>query len=158
MISYSRKIEIRWSDLDINRHVANTSIMQYFIHARVGFLNEIGLNMAFLEKENIGPVILQEKFYYLKELHVSDLEAEVKLKNGGYSEDGRFVKIDQEMYTQRSGLSVYSTIIFVWLDLNTRKITKLPQQYFEAFKSLEHSTDFQILSRENLSIPAFIKH
>lgn len=157
MKAYTRNVEIRWSDLDPNWHVANSAIAQFFIHGRVGYLESIGADSRKLESLQLGPVLLQENFYYLKEIHASDKQVEVKIMNGGYSEDGRFYKLDQELHTTRSGLSVYSSVLFVWMNLITRKIDKLPEEFFHKFQELEQSSDFKILDKSAISLPDFLK-
>lgn len=36
---YSKQFEVRWSDLDANRHLANSAYMNFMSHTRMGFFN-----------------------------------------------------------------------------------------------------------------------
>ncbi len=41
---YLKEFEIRWSDVDANRHLANSAYLNYMSHARMSFLMEIGVH------------------------------------------------------------------------------------------------------------------
>ena len=41
---YTKSFDIRWSDLDANRHLANASYLNFMCHTRMGFLMECGFN------------------------------------------------------------------------------------------------------------------
>ncbi len=54
---FLKEFEIRWSDLDANRHLANVSYITYAGEARLAFLLSLGLNNKKLSEMMIGPVV-----------------------------------------------------------------------------------------------------
>lgn len=64
---YFKEFEIRWSDLDANRHLANSAYLNYMSHTRMAFLIELGVNQMTLAKAQLGPVVFYEHMYYFKE-------------------------------------------------------------------------------------------
>ena len=65
---YVKEFEIRWSDLDANRHVANSSYVDMLSETRMSFLREHGVTQQFFETHGIGPVIFSEEFFYISEI------------------------------------------------------------------------------------------
>jgi acyl-CoA thioester hydrolase len=63
---FLKEFEIRWSDLDANRHLANVSYITYAGEARLAFLLSLGLNNKKLSEMMIGPVVFNEQFFYFK--------------------------------------------------------------------------------------------
>ena len=39
---YLKEFEIRWSDIDANRHLANSAYLNFMSHTRMAFLMELG--------------------------------------------------------------------------------------------------------------------
>ncbi|HCO83984.1 MAG TPA: thioesterase, partial [Arenibacter sp.] len=61
---YLKEFEIRWSDVDANRHMANSAYLNFMSHTRMSFLLEIGFNQKTMSQNNIGPVVFHEHVYY----------------------------------------------------------------------------------------------
>jgi acyl-CoA thioester hydrolase len=45
MAGYVKRFEVRWTDLDMNRHMRNTAYSEYCIDVRVSFLQEHGFGL-----------------------------------------------------------------------------------------------------------------
>ena len=54
---YYKEFDIRWSDLDANRHLANSAYINFMSHTRMGFLMENGYGQQELVKHHLGPVV-----------------------------------------------------------------------------------------------------
>jgi acyl-CoA thioester hydrolase len=159
MSHYFKMFEIRWNDLDVNRHLANISYMQYTVHTRMSFLIENGINQNYLKEQNIGPVIIKEEFNYLKEIH-GDHIAYCDVELLGHSEDYRFAQFSHSIYNQEKEISAYSIVSFAWIDLNTRKIIKPDSKILSMLNSLAKSEQFRILEKEDtfdVSLPRLKK-
>jgi acyl-CoA thioester hydrolase len=59
MQEYSKKIEIRWADLDPNFHVLHSKYYDFGAYCRMSFLTEHGMTAAWMVEKNIGPIILR---------------------------------------------------------------------------------------------------
>ena len=86
---YTKEFEIRWNDLDANRHLANKAYIEFAAHTRMSYLIEKGFDQRLLGKLNIGPVVFYEHIYYFKEVF-SGKPVTVSLELKGMSEDGMF--------------------------------------------------------------------
>ena len=94
---YFKEFEIRWSDLDANRHLANSAYINFMSHTRMGFLIESGFTQRELAKQNIGPVVFYEHIYYFKEAFLGK-PVKVSLEVAGLSEDGMFFEFLHNFY------------------------------------------------------------
>ena len=90
---YTKQFEIRWSDVDANRHLANSAYTNFMSHTRMGFFIEKGLTMDVLVKHNSGLVVFYEHMYYFKEAFLGQ-PISVSLEVSGLSIDGMFFKFD----------------------------------------------------------------
>ena len=57
---YTKQFEIRWSDVDANRHLRNSAYIDYMSHTRMNFMLEQGLSPKELVTFNLGPVAFYE--------------------------------------------------------------------------------------------------
>ena len=67
-----KQFEIRWSDLDANRHVANSAYSDLLVETRMSFLREKGFSQKEFAEYDIGPVVFSEEFFYLREIMPSE--------------------------------------------------------------------------------------
>ena len=58
---FIKEFEIRWNDLDANKHLANTAYTSYMSHTRMAFFSQHGFGLNILEEKQLGPVV----FYVL---------------------------------------------------------------------------------------------
>lgn len=65
---YSKDFEIRWADIDANRHVANAAYVNLLTATRMSYLTENGFTQSKFESLGFGPVIFTVEFYYIKEI------------------------------------------------------------------------------------------
>ena len=42
---YTKTFEIRWSDMDANQHLGNSTYIDYLSHTRMSFFKEKGMGM-----------------------------------------------------------------------------------------------------------------
>src|SRR5690606_35495852 len=94
---YTKVFEIRWNDLDANRHLANKAYVEFAAHTRMSFLVESGVDQRLLAKANIGPVVFYEHIYYIKEVF-SGQPVRVSLGFKRMSEDGMFFEFHHNYY------------------------------------------------------------
>lgn len=87
---YKKQFEIRWSDIDANRHLANSAYTNFMSHTRMAFLIEHGFTMKELAIHNIGPVVFYEHMHYFKEVFMGQ-PLTVSLEVSGLSADGTFL-------------------------------------------------------------------
>ncbi|MCX7551151.1 acyl-CoA thioesterase [Xanthomarina sp. F2636L] len=145
---YTKQFEIRWSDVDANRHLANSAYTNFMSHTRMAFLIENGFNMKTLSEYNLGPVVFYEHMYYFKEAFMGQ-PITVSLEVSGLSEDGMFFKFEHNFYNHK-GENIASCDMFgAWIDLSTRKLTDLPEVLLEKEKTFPKTKDYKTLTKED---------
>lgn len=116
-----KSFQVRWSDLDPNRHMANVSYSHFTNDTRVSYLASKGFTQQILAERNFGPVVFSEEFHYLSELHHGEtFYVDVELL--GNTEDQRFWKFCHTFFKADGKLACYSELSFGWLNLLTRKL------------------------------------
>ena len=145
---YSKKFEIRWSDIDANRHLANTAYINYMSHTRMAFLMENGFGQQEMAKNNLGPVVFYEHVYYFKEVFPGK-PVTVTLQLKGLSEDGMYFEFVHDFYDYKGRNFASCEMMGGWIDLKERKLTGLPSELFANLKKLERTSDFKILTKED---------
>jgi len=143
--------KIRWQDLDANRHVANTAFMSLGIDMRMFYFESIGLTQAYFAEHQIGPVMLRESYFYIKEI-MPFSEVTITLKLVGLSEDNKFMKFRHE-YFSGGELSAVCNFIFVIFSLEHRKMIIAPDKLLTALTSVEKANDYKVLTKEEIKRP-----
>lgn len=145
---YIKKFEIRWSDIDANRHLANSAYINFMSHTRMGFLSEKGFTMQEMLKFGVSPVVFYEHIHYYKEaFHGHPIT--VSLEVSGLSEDGMFFKFDHNFYNDKGENLAYCEIFGAWIDLKTRKLSALPKELLALTKIFPKSKDYKTLTKED---------
>src|SRR5690606_34173599 len=145
---YKKEFEIRWSDLDANRHLANTAYINFMSHTRMGFLMDNGFGQKDLAHYNIGPVVFYEHIYYFKEVFAGR-HVQVSLQLKGLSADGMYFEFIHNFYDHKGRNFASCEMMGGWIDLKERKLTGLPEELFNNLNSLDHTGDFRTLTRED---------
>jgi acyl-CoA thioesterase FadM len=70
--AFECQFEVRWADLDGNRHVRNTAFGEYATHTRFRLLAAHGFDQAQLEGLRFGPVMMREEIRYRREVLFGD--------------------------------------------------------------------------------------
>lgn len=157
MEPYLKKIEIRWSDVDANRHVANTAYQDFLVQTRMSFLEEQGFGQQSFEEYNIGPVIFSEEFHYLQELPPHGfVYADIELS--GRSENGVLTQFSHCIYNASGEIALFSKVTFGWLDLKRRKLIPPPKTLESIIDNLPRSENFRTLQRQDTRRPEEIPY
>ena len=147
---YLKEFEIRWNDLDANRHLANSSYVAFMSHTRMSFLIEQGLDHAFMKKHQIGPVVFHEHIHYFKEAFQGKIRVSFEL--GGISEDGMFFRFKHNFYDEKGRNIAFCNIMGGWIDLQTRSLIGLPEEFFKLLDEAPKSDDFKILTKQDMRV------
>lgn len=145
---YFKEFDIRWSDLDANRHLANSAYINFMSHTRMGFLIENGFTQRELAKNNIGPVVFYEHMYYFKEAFPGK-PVKVSLEIAGLSEDGMFFEFLHNFYDINGKNFASCEMMGAWIDLKTRQLIDLPEEFNNALRNVPRAKTFKILTKED---------
>ena len=148
MSVYHYKFEVRWSDIDANKHLANSSYVQYCAQTRMAFMNTHKMGLKELSRWGIGPVILHERYSFFKEIF-ADQTIYVSLEIAGMSEDASIYQFIHKFYLPDGTHCATSEATGIWIDMMLRKTTTPPEEIVEVMN--EFSTgNTKILTREDL--------
>ena len=143
MGEFSFSFEVRWADVDANRHMRHSAYNDYAAHLRVKLLESIKLDMATMSKLELGPVLFREETVFLREAAMGEqMTVDVKLKKtrpGGsrWSFVHEFTKSDGKVAAR-------ITVDGAWMDLKKRKLTALPEQFHNSLFEIPRTDDFEI--------------
>lgn len=143
---YTKQFEIRWSDVDANRHLRNSAYIDYMSHTRMRFLMENGLDQKHLVRFNLGPVAFFEHMYYFREVFPGT-PVQVSLQLKGLSADGMYFQFLHNFYDDKGKNFARCEMMGGWIDLQTRRLTELPKELMEKFNSFDKTEDFKVLSK-----------
>lgn len=145
---YLKDFEIRWSDIDANRHLANSAYLNFMSHTRIAFLMDIGFNQKTLAENEIGPVVFYEHIYYFKEVFPGR-PIKVSMEITGMSEDAKFFEFLHNFYDYKGANFARCEMMGSWMDLKSRKLTGLTNNFLMVFSGVEKAEDFRILTKED---------
>ena len=145
---FLKEFEVRWSDIDANRHLGNSAYTNYMSHARMAFLMEHGLDHRVLVKNKIGPVVFYEHMYYFKEVFPGK-PIKVSLEVMGMSEDGCFFEFHHNFYDSNGKNVAHCEMMGAWISLESRQLIPLSKKLLQRFQQFEKPEGFRILTKED---------
>lgn len=143
--------KFRWSDIDANRHIRNTAYNDLFIEARLAKLKEHGFDQKKMEELGMGPMVIHEHLYYVKEF-TSQGEFFIDIQLKGSSEDARFNRFIQHLFNAKGELCCYLDITLVILDLKARKIAAPSLELLDTLKNIPKAEDFLTIDSSALKV------
>ncbi|MAM28191.1 MAG: thioesterase [Flavobacteriaceae bacterium] len=145
---YTKQFEVRWNDIDANRHLANSAYINFMSHTRLSFMYENGFGQAEMSKNDLGPVVFYEHMYYFKEVFPGK-PITVSLQLKGLSEDGRFFSFLHNFYDSNGINLARCEMMAGWIDLTTRKLRAIPDALLDSLQNLEKTKDFYTITKED---------
>ena len=140
-------MQIRWSDIDANRHLRHSVYYDFGAAMRMMFLSEQGLTTKKLEEFKIGPVLLREEAIFRREIVLEDninIDVELVKTTHDYSRWSF-------RHTIIKGDGILAAIINIdgaWIDMEKRKLA-VPNEFIQKiFGSLPQSADFEWVIRD----------
>lgn len=146
---YKKEFDVRWSDLDANRHMANSAYQNFMSHTRMAFLIDHHFGQREMAQYETGPVIFNENIYYFKEIHQGK-PIMVSCEVTGMSEDASLFSFRHNFYDYKGRNVARGLMTGAWMNLRERKITSLHSDLFEKIKNFPKSKDFKILQKADM--------
>ncbi|MDP5060665.1 MAG: acyl-CoA thioesterase [Maribacter sp.] len=145
---YIKDFEVRWSDIDANRHLANSAYVNLMSCTRMAFLMEQGFDQKTMVTYKIGPVAFYEHMYYFKEAFLGN-QVKVSLEIMGLSEDGKFFEFHHNFYNDKGENIARCEMMGAWISLESRKLTGLAIGLRSKFSDIEKAVSFKVLTKED---------
>jgi len=141
MKTFEKQFEVKWADIDANRHLRHSAYYDYGAHMRVKIMEEIGLSTQKMTVLNLGPILFREEAKFLREVGMQDvITLNCKLMRA--REDGSRWSFVHEVHKQDGVKSAVITVDGAWIDTIKRKLTAPPQEVVDAFLKVERTEDF----------------
>lgn len=153
MSVYYHKFEVRWSDIDANRHLGNSTYVDYCSQTRMAFLNKNKIGLTQLNRWGVGPVMLHERYSFFKEIY-ADQTVFVGLEVAALSEDGSMYQFVHKFYLQDGTHCATAEATGVWIDMMLRKTTTPPEDIMEVMNEYK-SENVKTISKEYLKTLPF---
>ena len=134
--------DVRWADIDANKHMRHSAYYDYAAHLRVQLLKKIGMDIVTLSKLEIGPVLIREEAVFMREISMDDtIRVNVKLKR--IREDGSRWTFYHELLKDEEKVAATVTVDGAWIDLKKRKLTALPDHFLQLMLEIPRTEDFE---------------
>ncbi len=143
---FLKEFEIRWNDVDANRHLANSAYINFMSHTRMSFLTGIGFGHKQFVQYGIGPVVFHEHIYYFKEVFPGK-PIQVSLELKGLSENGMFFEFHHNFYDANGKHVAHCEMMGAWIDMEKRSLTALPEKILDIFNAQEKPSDYKVLTK-----------
>ena len=141
---FKQTVQIRWSDIDANRHLRHSVYYDYGASMRMSALTARGLSMKKLEELMIGPVLFREEAIFKREILFDDvitIDVEVvraRQDFGRWSLRHHFIK-------SNGTLAAIINIDGAWIDLVKRRLAVPDPFIIHVFEQFPKAADFELL-------------
>ena len=144
MDKLTKEFEIKWADLDPNRHMRHSAYNDYAAHMRVKILEEAGLDMQTMEELRIGPILFREETKFLREVGMQDtITVTCQLLKA--REDGSRWSFVHEVI-RADGVKAAEVIVDgAWIDLDKRKLAVPSKEITEVFLAMPRAEAFEFV-------------
>ncbi|MFZ6013576.1 MAG: acyl-CoA thioesterase [Bacteroidota bacterium] len=136
-----QNVQIRWADIDANRHLRHSVYYDYGASMRMYALSERGLTTKKLEEFMIGPILFREEAIFKREIVFEDkitLDVELVKATQDY---GRWSL--RHHFTKSDGtVAAILNVDGAWIDMVRRKLAAPPDFIREVFESFPRPEDF----------------
>ena len=143
---FKQPVQIRWADIDANRHLRHSVYYDYGASMRMTALTGGGLSMQRLEELRMGPILFREEAIFKREIHFEDM----------ITIDVHLVRARQDFarwslrhhFTKGDGtLAAIINIDGAWIDLDRRKLAIPDPFIIGVFGKFPKAEDFEWLTR-----------
>jgi acyl-CoA thioester hydrolase len=146
MNTYSRAIQIRWSDMDANRHLRHSAYYDYAAAMRIMILSDSGLTLKKLEEFEIGPILFREEAIFKREIRLDDkITVDVVLVKS--TADFSRWSLRHQFIKEDGSLAAIVNIDGAWLDLIKRKLVVPNEMVQSIFASFPKTPDYELITR-----------
>lgn len=126
MDTYSKEVEIRWSDLDPNFHLRHSVYYDWGAFVRLSFLSESGFTPAFLREHHIGPILFREECVFKREVVFGD-KIGVNIQLLRSRRDASRWSMRHEVVKNGEVLAAVLTVDGAWMDTVRRRLAAPPE-------------------------------
>jgi acyl-CoA thioester hydrolase len=131
---WTRRITVRWADVDANGHMRSSAYSDFASDARVAFFAERGFPLGRLHRLRLTPVILAERLSYRREAMLGE-ELSVSVAVAELDEDASRGTMEHRIRKADGSVAALVRTDGAWLSLETRRIVAPPRELAQAMRS-----------------------
>ncbi len=138
-------IQVRWSDIDQNRHLRHSAYYDYGATARIALFSEMGLTNSKFEELHIGPILFREEAVFKREIKFEDkifVDVQVTKALPDFSR----WSIRHHLYKQDKMLAAIINLDGAWIDIVKRKLATPDEFIQKVFADFPRAEDFEPLT------------
>ena len=142
MEKFSLPIQVRWSDIDQNRHLRHSAYYDYGATVRIACFSDHGLTNLKFEELHIGPILFREEAVFKREIKFEDritIDMEVTKATADFSR----WSIRHHFYKEDKTLCAIINLDGAWIDIVKRKLA-VPDAFTQnVFNDFPKAKDFE---------------
>lgn len=142
MNTYSKEVEIRWSDMDPNFHLRHSVYYDWGAMMRLSFLYDHGITPAVVQQLHFGPILFREECVFKREIVFGDKVMLNVFVSKSRRDMSRW-SMTHQVWKNNDVLSAVITVDGAWLDTRIRKLATPPELIKSVFEALPRSENFE---------------
>jgi acyl-CoA thioester hydrolase len=143
MQTYRTSFEVKWADMDPNRHMRHSVYNDYAAQTRVAMFSDFDLPIAKISRLGFGPILFREETKFLKEINLLEIIT-VTCSLTKMRRDGSRWSFLHEIFKEGEDHIKAAEIVVdgAWLHLEHRKLGTLPEIQ-EIMNQFPRTSDFE---------------
>ncbi len=133
--------KVMWSQIDSNNHLRHSAYADFGAQARLEVLSKLGFDADKLEELKIGPILFREELIYMREIRPNDI-IKVTCAMSQCRADGSRWSFTQSIFRSDGIQAAQINTQGAWLNIDTRKLVALPQEWLNKFMEVPKTIDF----------------
>lgn len=146
MERFAIPIQLRWTDIDANRHMRHSAYYDLGAIVRVNFFTKNGLGTSVFEEMNIGVILFREEALFKREIVYEDkIEVDVEITKA--AKDFSRWSIRHRIYKNGDTIAAIINVDGAWIDMQKRKLTIPGDRIQRVFAEFPKANDFEEIVR-----------
>jgi acyl-CoA thioester hydrolase len=145
MDAYSMIYEVRWTDIDANRHVRYSAYIDAAAEQRYRFFTEHNLPPEAFDQLGVGPVYTSLTANFFREVRLGETLT-ILYQLTGLSPHGIRWKVQHDFLKANGKKAVSVSLEGTILNLTTRQPSSPTPEIMAVFQQVPRSADFEVLS------------
>ncbi|MEI9919678.1 MAG: acyl-CoA thioesterase [Bacteroidota bacterium] len=142
---YKEPLNIRWADIDANRHLRHSVYYDFAAAMRMNYLNSHGLTTEKLVELQVGPILFREEAVFKREVRLED-KVEIDFTILRALPDYSRWSLKHNITKPDGTVCTIITVDGAWMDLIKRKLT-VPNEFIQSlFGNIPKANDFEWLT------------
>ena len=142
MQKFEVPIQVRWSDIDQNRHLRHSAYYDYGATTRITCFSGLGLTNDKLEEFNVGPILFREEALFKREVKFEDQLTMDFMLTKSTKNFSRW-SIRHHLYKEDRTVAAILNMDGAWIDMVKRKLA-VPNDFIQSvFQDFPKSEGFE---------------